>query len=353
MADPDPAPVSVPPFPEVTVLLGDPSLPDSTKFENRYHQEDLDCIERMRAALESLPGYRFELVTRHEGLLQRFLAKPPQFVLNFCDTGYRNNAFLELNLPAFLEMLGVPYSGAGPFAMVLAYDKAIVRQVAAAQGVPVPDELYIEPGDSDTVERFSYPALIKPNYGDGSVGITKDAVVADAAEARRYLAWLWDALPGRAALIQEYLPGPEYGMGVIGNPESGLTVLPMLEVDFSALGSDLPPILGFESKTQPDSPYWTDIRFREARLDAATREILAGRVRRLFARLQLRDYGRFDFRADAKGTIKLMEANPNPAWAWDGKLAIMAGIGGIAYPQMLGMILDAAQQRCARERHAG
>jgi D-alanine-D-alanine ligase len=347
---PDPAPAAVPPFPEVTVLLGDPSLPDGTKFEGRYHKEDLDCIERMKAALESLPGYRFDFVTEHEGLLQRFLARPPQFVLNFCDTGYRNNAFLELNLPAFLEMLGVPYSGAGPFSMVLAYDKAIVREVATARGVPVPDELYVEPGDSAAAERVTYPALIKPNYGDGSVGITKDAVVADAAGARRYLDWLWQALPGRAALIQEYLPGPEYGMGVIGNPRGDFTVLPMLEVDFSALAPALPPILGFESKTQPDSPYWTDIRFRETRLDKATRERLAGYARRLFGRLQLRDYGRFDFRADAKGTIKLMEVNPNPAWAWDGKLAIMADKAGIAYPRMLAMILDAAQQRCARER---
>ena len=42
-----------------------------------------------------------------------------------------------------------------------------------------------------------------------------------------------------------------------------------------------------------------------------------------------------------------MEVNPNPAWANDGKLAFMAGFAGHSYPQMLNLILDAAQARLA------
>ena len=119
----------------------------------------------------------------------------------------------------------------------------------------------------------------------------------------------------------------------------------MLEVDFTRLPAGLAPILSLESKTLPDSPYWTEIRFRRA---AAEDELLArmvGHAKRLFARLGCRDYGRFDFRCAADGEPRLLEVNPNPAWANDGKLAFMAGFAGIAYPDMLKMILAAALTR--------
>ena len=82
----------------------------------------------------------------------------------------------------------------------------------------MPREICLEPDQELPARADLYPALIKPNQGDGSVGITKDAVVRSAAEAERYVAWLRRELPGRALLLQEYLPGPEYGVGLIGNP---------------------------------------------------------------------------------------------------------------------------------------
>jgi D-alanine-D-alanine ligase len=66
---------------------------------------------------------------------------------------------------------------------------------------------------------------------------------------------------------------------------------------------------------------------------------------RLFERLACRDYARFDFRADAKGEIKLLEVNPNPGWCWDGKMNIMAGFQGMRYSELLGHILQAAVER--------
>ena len=65
----------------------------------------------------------------------------------------------------------------------------------------------------------------------------------------------------------------------------------------------------------------------------------------MFERLGCRDYARFDFRADAKGEIKLLEVNPNPGWCWDGKLNIMAGFQGMRYTELLHQILQAAEER--------
>ncbi|MGH6898646.1 MAG: D-alanine--D-alanine ligase family protein [Geminicoccaceae bacterium] len=332
----------------VCVLTGDPRLPDLTKRDHRYNEEDFATHHAMRAAFESLPGFDFEFLDDHGALLERFAHDPPDLVVNFCDTGLRNVAAQELHVPALLEMLGVPYSGASPAAMAICYDKQIVRLVAEAQGVPVAREICLEPDEPLPERADLYPALIKPNQADGSVGITKDAVVRTAAEAARYIAWLRSELPGRPILLQEYLPGPEYGVGLIGNPEDRLEALPALEVDYTRLPAGLAPILSYESKALPDSPYWTEIKFKRAEIDDARQSRMVDHARRLFARLGCRDYGRFDFRCTADGAPRLLEVNPNPAWANDGKLAFMAGFAGIAYPQMLRMILKAALRRTGR-----
>ena len=327
----------------ICVLTGDPRLSDPTKRDHRYNEEDFATHRAMREAFEGLPGFAFDFVDDHAALFERF-SDQPDLVINFCDTGLRNVPAQELHVPALLDMLGVPYSGAAPVCMAICYDKQIVRLVAGAQGIPVPRETCLEPDQPLPDRSDLYPALIKPNQADGSVGITKDAVVRSAEEAERYVAWLRRELPGRALLMQEYLPGPEYGIGLIGNPGS-LEALPVLEVDFSGLPPGLAPILSLESKTLPDSPYWTEIRFKPAAADDAMLARMVGHAKRLFARLGCRDYGRFDFRCAADGEPRLLEVNPNPAWANDGKLAFMAGFAGIAYPDMLNMILDAALRR--------
>jgi D-alanine-D-alanine ligase len=77
------------------------------------------------------------------------------------------------------------------------------------------------------------------------------------------------------------------------------------------------------------------------------RQRLIDHSRLLFQRVGCRDYARFDFRTDAKGDIKLLEINPNPAWCWDGKLNLMAGLAGYSYGEFLQLILAAAQSRVA------
>lgn len=338
----------------IAVITGDHGLADPTKREGRYHDEDERTHEAMTEALRSLPGYEVRVLSAHRSLLDDLRRDPPDLAVNFCDTGFGNVPTQELHVPAYLELLGIPYTGAPPAAMAICYDKALVRQTAAALGVPVPREVYLPAGDPpdclgpDGLTGL-LPALIKPNTGDGSVGITKDAVVGTREEALAYLRWLRSALPDRDVLIQEYLPGAEYGVGLIGNPDTGLTMLPPLEVDFADLPAELTPILSFESKAVPDSPYWTEIKFKQARLAPALEARLEGWCRALFRRFGLRDYARFDFRVGADGEVKLMEVNPNPAWAYDGKLALMAGFAGIVYRDMLRLILDAAMARLARK----
>jgi D-alanine-D-alanine ligase len=332
-------------YPDILVLLADPRLPDRSKPGGRFTADDFDQVKRLSAALTELTGRNFTYIDDHRELYTTLRDAAPRFVLNFCDTGLGNDARRELHVPAMLEMLGLAYSGSGPVALGLCYDKALVRAVAMAHRVPVPDEVFLRPGDA--LPDFSYPAFIKPNRGDGSVGITEAAIVSDAKAARKRIDALREELPGCDVLLQEYLSGTEYGFGLIGNVSTGFTALPMLEVNYDKLDPKLPRLLSYASKVDPQSPYWNDIGFRSASLDSAAQQQVLDWCASLYDRLQLRDYARFDFRADRNGRLKLMEINPNPAWCWDGKLVHMGKLAGLSHSDVLRLIIEAAEQRIA------
>jgi D-alanine-D-alanine ligase len=339
-------------FSDVTVVLGDPRLPDAVKRNGRWNEEDIETIERLRAALHELPDYHFRFLDNHASLYAELRANRPHFVLNFCDEGFNNDPFMELHVPALLETLDIPYSGAGPACLGICFNKSLVRGVAQAIDVPVPAETYFNSDDLAATIPSVFPALIKPNFGDSSIGITKDAVVHTWEEAITCLGRLREQMPRCPILIQEFLTGPEYSIGIIGNPGLGYRVLPPLEVDYSRLDPELPRLLPYESKWIPDSPYWSQIGYREARLDEETRRKIIDYANILFERLGCRDYARFDFRADAEGEIKLLEANPNPGWCWDGKLNLMAEMAGLRYSDLLKLIIEGAQDRVAAQ-HPG
>ena len=340
-------------FDIITVLMGDPTLPDSVKLGGKFNPEDFDTINKMQWALEERPENKFEYLSNHAGLITELRKNPPKFVFNLCDEGFNNDAFKELHLPALLEMLNIPYSGAGPVCLGLCYNKGIVRAVAASLDIPVPLETYFNPADTSATLPADFPALVKPNFGDSSIGITKDAVVHTPTELVEYVGKIRKELPGRAVLIEEFLSGTEYSIGIVGNPGLSYMILPPVEVDYSGLDSNLPQILGYESKWDPDSPYWTQIKFKEADIDDHTRAKLYDYSNLLFERCGCRDYARFDFRTDANGEIKLMEVNPNPGWCWDGKFNFMAGFAGMRYSQLLYAVLEAAQERILADQKNG
>ena len=332
-------------FRDVTVLLGDPRLPDDVKHEGKFNPEDLDTVRRMKEALASLRDYQFSYWDDHESLLDFLERERPAFVFNLCDEGFKNDPFKELHVPALLELFDIPYSGGAPPCLGMCYNKALVRSIAQSLEIPVPLETYSSPDDQAATLPSLFPALLKPNFGDSSQGITKDAVVHTKEELIDYLEGLRRDFPRRPVLVQEFLTGPEYSVGVIGNPGLDVTVLPVLEVDYRGLPEGLPPILGYESKWIPDSPYWNEIHYHEADISEAVKRALGDYSQALFERLECRDYARFDFRADAQGRIKLLEVNPNPGWCWDGKLNYMAGFAGMKYADLLRLVLEAAQTR--------
>jgi len=265
-------------------------------------------------------------------------------VFNLCDEGFCNDPTKELHIPALLEQLNIPYTGGSPQCLAFCYDKSIVRGVAREMQIPVAKGmLIIEDSDLSRLP-LPFPLLVKPNSGDSSFGITHKSIAHNLEELLEIMAETREIIGAdKPFLLEEFLPGKDLSIGIIGNPPA-CTVLPITEEDYSAIPAELPRICGYEAKWLPDSPYWK-IKSVPADLPEKTRSEIVKCSLALFNRLGCRDYARFDWRLDAEGRPKLLEVNPNPGWCWDGHLAKMAGHAGISYSEMLAIILEAAKER--------
>ena len=330
---------------QVGVVLGDPRLPYSYALGGVFGAQELEAVEHLQEALSTLSGFHFTYYDDHARLLDALREDRPQLALNLCDTGFRNEWDQERNVPALLEVLGIPYTGSGAAGIVLSNDKSLVAAAGRLQGIRVPAQAFVDLTQDPLVLPTAFPAFIKPNVSCGSLGITERSVVRDAGQAEETLRWMQRELDVRDALIEEFLPGPEYTVGVVGNPGDGFEILPPLEVDFSKLDPSLPRILTHGAKADEASPYWRDVTFKRADATEAQHARMANACRVMFERLGFHDYARFDFRCDAAGVPCLMDANVNPTWYAGAKMALMASWAGKDYPQLLRRILEAAMRR--------
>lgn len=331
----------------VAVILGDPSKPDPLKPYCIFDDDDFYTIDKLKEALNELKNYKFIYLNRHDTLIQDLnrLKGKIDFVLNLCDEGYLNDPRKELHIPSLLDILGIPYTGAGPQCLVYCYDKSVVRGIAREMGIPVPEAVFIKPEDTTFEIPFSFPAIVKPNFGDSSFGITYKNVVYNPEEVVNVISEMREKFGyDKPILVEEFLPGKDLSVGIIGNPPESYFVLPIIEEDYSSLPPELPKICGYEAKWLPTSPYW-NIKSIPANLPEHIEKFIIDCCLRLFERLECRDYCRFDWRLDSEGMPKCLEINPNPGWCWDGHLAKMAKIAGISYSEMLRMIMEAAEFR--------
>ena len=332
----------------VVVIMGDPNKNDIIKPDKVFDDDDYDTIDQLKIALSSLPNYKFTYLNNHDTLINNLIKLKPQidFVFNLCDEGFDNDAKNELHIPALLEMLKIPYTGSNPQCLANCYDKSLIRGIAKEMDIPVANALYIKPEDNVYEMNIGFPVIAKPNFGDSSFGITQKSVAYNIEELNEAIINNREKFGyDKPILIEEFLPGKDLTIGIIGNVPESYIVLPIVEEDYSQLPEGLPKICGYEAKWLQSSPYFTSLKSVEAILDKETESKIITCSLKLAERLDCRDYTRFDWRLDTNGTPKLLEVNPNPGWCWDGHLAKMSAIKKISYSNMLKEILEAAEQR--------
>jgi len=335
----------------ITVVFGDPRKPDPLKPLRIFDDDDFYTIDQLKDALREVDGYRYSYLNNHDTLFSDLvkLGTKTDFVLNLCDEGYNNDPRKELHVPAMLETLNIPYSGGGPQCLAFCYDKSLVRGIANEMAIPVPAAFFIKPEDSTFDLPIGFPVIVKPNFGDSSFGITQRSVAYSIEDLVNAISEIREKFGyEKPVLVEEFLTGIDFTVGIIGNPPESYTVLPIIQEDYSGLPAELPRICGYEAKWIPDSPYW-QIKSIPADLPDDVEKFVIECCLKLFERLECRDYSRFDWRIDARGNPKILEVNPNPGWCWDGHLAKMSKLAGLSYSQMLAEILRATEDRLSSQ----
>ena len=248
----------------------------------------------------------------------------------------------EAHVAAFLELLDLRYTGAGPQALFLAQDKVAAKKIFDFHGIRTPLFAVSWRGRLEQTDDLKFPLIVKPVSEDGSVGIDAGAVVRTLKELLERTALIEEKFG--PALIEEYIEGREIYVGVLGNERPA--ALPPVELDLSKLPEGMPKIAGQEVKWEKGSEAYDSCSSAAAQgLDAAVVGRLQETAVQVYSALKLRDYGRIDMRLAPDGSIHVIEANPNPWLAPEAELAIAAAHAGRTYVELIGQIVELALAR--------
>ncbi|MBI1797844.1 MAG: ATP-grasp domain-containing protein [Candidatus Eisenbacteria bacterium] len=251
----------------------------------------------------------------------------------------------DTNIGGYLELLDRRFTGAGSSGLYLAQDKTLAKKIFTFHGIHTPYFTTVYRGRLEHSHDIHFPVIVKPAREDGSIGIQFGAVCTSIKELMERIDYIHAEFDS-PALIEEYIEGREIYVGVIGNekPEA----LPVVELDLSKLPAGTPRIAGSEVKWEEDTQAYKATKpFFPDDLPDETVTKLQETAVQAFTALQLRDYGRIDFRLAGDGTIHVLEVNPNPYLLSSAELAMAAKKSGRSYDALVAGIVDSAMGRYA------
>ena len=258
---------------------------------------------------------------------------------------YAGDDTMDMNIAAYLDLLGTPYTGGGAHALYLAQDKALAKKIFAFHGIKTPYFATSYRGKLDHSHDISFPLIVKPTSEDGSIGIDATSVVDSVKELMEKIHYIQEEFDS-PALIEEYIEGREIYASVLGNesPE----VLPLVELDLSRLPEGTPKIAGKDVKWDTETEAYKLTKSAPVEdLPEPTVKRLSETALAAYQALKLRDYGRIDMRLSKKGEVFVIEANPNPWLSTGAEFVMAARKAGRSYTQLIGEIVDFAKSRYA------
>ena len=250
----------------------------------------------------------------------------------------------DMNMAAYLDLLGLPYTGSGPHGLFLAQDKNIAKKLFSFHKVGTPFFAMSYRGRLDHAHDVKFPLIVKPVSEDGSIGIDNSSVVDSVSELLQKIHDIHEEFDS-PALIEEYIEGREIYAAILGSYES-CEVLPLIELDLSKLPKGTPRIAGQDVKFDKETEAYKLTKSAPVEdLDEEITKRLQDTALGAYRACKLRDYGRIDMRLNDKGEIFVIEANPNPWLASTQEFAMAAKKSGRTYTELIGEIVDMAKTR--------
>jgi D-alanine-D-alanine ligase len=331
------------PAQRIMVLFNEPTL--SAGHPNAASEHEVVQVSQVIAKVLSEAGFevsRLGVGTNPNTLLHGLKAQQPDAVFNLFE-GWPDDGRSEAFAACLLEWQGVPFTGSPSQALCLARNKPLTKYLFQGARLPTPDFLVVERLPLEELPR-RWPVIVKPGLQDASEGIDQGSVVQGSDQLVERVAYLLETY-GPPVLVERFIPGREFNVSVIDS-STGLLVLPLCEIVFSAQGSAHRPIVSYDAKWRPDSSDFkaTPPHFPKE-MDPRLAKELADLARRAFRLVGCRDYARFDFRVSPKGKPYVIEVNPNPCISPDSGLTRAVEASGQTYA---GFLVDVTRAALAR-----
>lgn len=317
---------------------------EATKTDTYAEWDTQETIDAVHAALAE--RHRVTLIEANEEAFQRFREVQPDIVFNLAE-GF-NGASREAQIPAMLEMLGIPYTGSDPVTLGICLDKSRAKQILSFHSIPTPPFTVLSSLADFSASKFPLPAIVKPLHEGSSKGIFNTSIVRTSRELQTEVEKVLVEYD-QPALVEAYLPGREFTVALLGNG-SDIRVLPIVEIRFDSLPAGVNPIYSYEAKWIWDgAEHPIDVHECPAKLNAALRSKIESLCVRAFRALGCRDWCRIDVRLDGQGEPQVLELNPLPGILPNPEdhscFPQAARAAGMSYGEMLNAVLDSALER--------
>ncbi|MDR2886497.1 MAG: hypothetical protein LBV26_00585 [Bacteroidales bacterium] len=301
------------------------SMEETAEFDKQ------DTIDAIAGVLQEM-GHTAELTGNVFQLVEALAAgKRWDMVFNIAEGLYGDGR--ESTIPALLDQYRIPYVFSSPAVMSIALNKHLAKLVAASHGIPTGKGCIAASAADIAKIDLPFPLFVKPLYEGTGKGITQGSLVKNKTELETQALSIIHRFR-QPAIVEEYLPGREFTVGIIGHGDKAV-----------AIG-------GMEITTGGNQPY--SVYMKENYLDNCKYTPLPGDIAaecktvalQAWKALNAVDGGRIDLKTDSRGQICFLEANPlagiHPVHS---DLPILARMSGIDYQQLLNMIVDAATER--------
>jgi D-alanine-D-alanine ligase len=231
-------------------------------------------------------------------------------------------------IQAWLELLGVPYTGSGVLASAVGMDKIMFKKLMQAEKIKTPRSFVLtKKADLEMLKQIGFPLVVKPSNQGSSVGVSivrqKKAFAAALNLANQY---------SSQVIIEEYIAGMEVTAGILGNRKR--QALPLVEI--------LPKGEFFDYRAKYTKGASEEIV--PARISSALTEKIQRIALKVYQLVGCRGFGRVDFRL--KGEIPyVLEINTIPGLTSASLLPKEAAAAGMAYPEVLDKIIELALEK--------
>jgi D-alanine-D-alanine ligase len=301
------------------------SMDETAEFDK---QETVDALDNSLR----LMGHETELIGNAFQLIEALAAgRKWDMVFNIAEGLFGDGR--ESVVPAILDQYRIPYVFSGPVIMGISLNKHLAKLVVASAGVPVSPGLLVTDIKDLTNLNLKYPLFVKPVSEGTGKGITDKSLVNSFAELKTMVEWILKEFE-QPALVEEYLPGREFTVGVIGHGDQTVAIGGMEVITSGNL-----PYSVYVKENYHDYCKYVPLS------DDIAEECKAVAVKAWKA-LDAVDGGRVDVKSDRNGKICFIEANPlaglNPVHS---DLPILARMYNIDYQKLMEMIISSAIKR--------